>query len=120
MGKSLSMMAFDLDGKECFYILYVEMGRGGSLQKLGKHLKNKGVYNAENGKPYSTSALFQSIWRWVLNNIEEAEPIYKNYILSFGRPWNEEKWRMLIHTRAVTYLTRAQARRFFERHPRFS
>jgi hypothetical protein len=119
MAKPISMIHTGLDGKKLFYLLYKEMGRGGTLDKVAEHMYNRGIYNTEIGKPYSTSAIFQSIWRWLLYNLDEAKPVYKNYILLFGEDFDEDLWKAIIAQRAEIYLTPAQARRFFVEHPEY-
>ena len=109
-----------LDGRDLFYRLYEKMGRGGSLNKLQWQLYNEGIFNTENGKPYSTSAIFQSIWRWMLNNLDEAKPIYKNYILMFGEDFDEDIWTKNVAQRVNSYFTKAQARKFFRDHPEYA
>ena len=109
-----------LDGKELFYRYHVEMGKGGSLQKLRDWLYSQGIYNPDTGRPFLTSAIFQSMWRWALTNFDEAKPIYEKFLLEFGVRMEDEQWRDLIRKRAKSYLNKTQKKKFFSDYPEYN
>jgi|SRR3972149_3246707 len=108
-----------LDGKELFYLYHVEMGKGGSLNKLRDNLFKNGIYNPETGRPFLTSGIFQSMWRWALTNFKESEPIYKTYLRDLGMFMDDAVWRDLIRKRVKSYLNKTQQRKFYEDNPEY-
>lgn len=114
----LSWRKMEIDGKEAFYLRYVEMGTAGSWTKVRDHYKNKGKVSSETGKPFKTMGFYHSAWRWAVRNIEEAKEIYTKYCLMYGESLGEN-WVDVINQRAKRYLNKKEQREFFEKHPEY-
>lgn len=119
MAKPRGLRKKVLDGKELFYRFYVEMGKASSLPKLAKALQREGIYNYDLGKAFTTGAIFMSMWRWALQNLDEALPVYKKYILEFGEIIPEDDLKAAIVVRVECYLNKTQKREFYEKHPEY-
>lgn len=109
-----------LDGRMLFYHYYEEMGKGTSLNKMARWLYKQGIYNQDTGEEFSTSAIFQAIWRWALQNLEESEPVIKKWLLNnYGEVWSDEQWKHIITERVKRYLNKTQKRNFYDAHPEY-
>ena len=109
----------EVDGKEAFLLRYVDMGVGGSWEKVRRHYKNSGKVNSKTGKSFSTMAFYHSAWDWAINNIEEAKEIYTKFCLMYGENLIED-WADVVNQRAKRYLNKPERKEFFEKYPEYN
>jgi hypothetical protein len=61
-----------LDGKSLFRIYWTDMGSQRSIRRLRE---NTGL-NLQRGKPFSPRGLWLALWKWAINNPDEAFEIF--------------------------------------------
>ena len=105
-----------LDIKNIF-LIYVSMGKGASYEKVAKRLEKDGIMNELTGRRYSNSAIWQAFWRYVIHNMDEAKPIYANYVLLFGDRLDDEDFLYLVSKHAKTLYKKWQYARVLDKYP---
>lgn len=127
-----------LDGEELFKHYYITMGDGRSYNKLARWASGKWGVNPETGRDWTTGAVWQSAWRWALDeqhpeNLVEAKKIYRDVVFEYflkvekavnpDLEWSdelfEEEWADTVSTHAKTCMTDPQYRRFMNKNPEF-
>jgi len=125
-----------LDGEALFKHYYITMGDGRSYNKLARWASDKWGKNPETGKDWTTGAVWQSAWRWVLDekhpeNLEYAKHVYRDVLFDYfvrvektvnpDKEWSEElferEWWGDVAKHAKTCMTAPQMRRFINDHP---
>ncbi len=106
-----------LDGRKLFQE-YVEMGSAGSYSKLARWAVSQGMFNPKNGK-VSTMGAYQAVWRWALNNMDEARDLWAKAYKNNGRYLSDEVWRAEIIEKARNYLSRPQYENWLRNNPQF-
>ena len=107
-----------LDEELLFKRMYVTMGAAGSLGKLQNWYTGEFGVNPNTGKPFSREALFQAMWRWALDNLEEARNIYMVYVSYYGESLSKGIWKQTVSSRAIHCL-HGGAKKFFAKNPEY-
>ena len=82
-----------LDGREVME-LWVELG---SLAKVEKLYRTKGIVNPRDGQPFSANTFWRSASIFMVNSPEEAKEFY----ITAGAILTDEQWELLVLRRAV-------------------
>jgi len=106
-----------LDGEALFNHYFIDMGSGRSYNKLVKWAADKWGKNPENGKIWTTGAVWQAAWRFAFRNLEYAKKIYASMLLEQGMLLTDEEWNTTLARHAKITMTKNQFRRFMNNHP---
>lgn len=105
-----------LHDKELF-VHWTGLGKAGSLKLLVIYSVKEGWLNPKTGRPPTTMACWNAMWRWAIRNMAEARPFYAQYVLDFGDYLTDDEWMEVINDRAKQLLTPAGYRKFLVKHP---
>jgi len=120
-----------LDGEELFRHYYLTMGDARSYNKLARWASQKWGVNPETGRDWTTGAVWQSVWRWVFDNLDVAKQVYKDVLFDYflkvektinpDAEWSDggfdEEWNRTLAQHAKTCMTAPQYRRFLAKYP---
>lgn len=108
-----------LDDEYLFNKYFIEMGPGGSVNKLWLELKNKGIRNPATGKPITKSGIWQSITRYKVRNwnVPEVKNAVLKYYIDSGWVLTEEEYRDVISQHAHTVFIESQYETFLRDNP---
>lgn len=87
-----------LDGKQLFTVYWkdfggpVSIGGAGSITRLVNWCAAQGIRNPVTGKIPSRMATWKSLYRWAVNNIDEAYEMAKSAFFDRGIELTKERW----------------------------
>ena len=94
-------------------------GKAATLKKLQGWWTNGHGINPNTGKPFSCEGMSQAMWRWALENLDEAKKIYEKFLLIYGYPLTDEHWKMTITKKAFVCMKGASWK-FYRDHPEYA
>lgn len=94
-GKHRAAESKILDDKHCFE-LWVEMGDGGSYQKVQHVLASEGVKSPLTGRPPTRQGIWFAIWRYICENQELVRPYFNNAWASHGDILEDDEWKGML------------------------
>jgi hypothetical protein len=84
-----------LDGERIFRLYYLEMGSARSITKVKKQLGRDAV-NPKLGRPVSDMALWGSMYRWSMNNLDESYRIFNEAMRNEGKYHTFDEWKEFV------------------------
>jgi len=116
----------EMEGEALFRHYYIRMGTGGSFRKAAAWYAREYGVNPYNGRPYTHEACVQAMWRWGLENLEEAKRIYMMYVIQFETDNSEtldmeEVWKYNVQRRLLSCYKEGtrKYREFYQDHPEY-
>jgi len=88
-----------LDGKQIFIMYYQEMGSARSIKKVIKQLGASAI-NPLTGRSVTDMAVWQSMYRWAMNNLDESYQIFNKAIRDEGKFHTEKEWMDFVYEKA--------------------
>lgn len=103
-----------LDGEQLFR-RYWSMGVNRSINKLQKELAQEGVTSSQNGKTPIKMTIWKAMWRWAVDNPDEAYQIVLAGLRDSGDYVTPEQWeREVLEKRATAYQSKKSYRKLKE------
>jgi hypothetical protein len=88
-----------LDGEKIFGMYYRDMGSARSIGKVKKQLGKEAV-NPKTGRVVNDMALWGSMYRWAMDNLDTSYHIFKDAMRDEGKYHTYEEWRDFIFEKA--------------------
>lgn len=96
-----------LNGEEVYKLYWIEMGTARSNAKVAKHLQSKGIYNQGQGKRVTDMAIWNSMWRWAIENSDEAYHIFNKAQADEGKFFTKQDWEEFLEEKMMTIMKRS-------------
>jgi hypothetical protein len=94
-GKHRAAKARILDDKHCFE-LWVNMGEGGSYQKVQRALAAEGLISPLTGRAPTRQAIWFAVWKYICENQELVRPYFNNAWAAHGEILSDDEWMGML------------------------
>ena len=84
-----------LDGERIFRMYYTEMGSARSIVKVKSQLGQDAI-NPKTGRPVYDMALWGSMYRWSMNNLDESYHIFNDAMRNEGKYHTFDEWKEFV------------------------
>lgn len=94
-----------LDGERIFNLYYKELGSARSIVKVKKQLGSAAI-NPKTGRQVNDMALWGSMYRWAMNNLDVSYKIFLEAMRDEGKYHTFEEWKEFIFEKAEIIVKR--------------
>ena len=88
-----------LDGEAIFRLYYLTLGSARSIVKVKKQLGSAAV-NPKTGRQVNDMALWGSMYRWAMNNLDVSYQIFNDAMRDEGKYHTFDEWKEFIFEKA--------------------
>ena len=93
-----------LDGEKIFRLYYVELGSARSIVKVKRQLGKEAI-NPKTQRPVCDMALWGSMYRWAMNNLDLSYQIFMEAMRDEGKYHTLEEWKEFVFEK-ITVITK--------------
>jgi len=93
-----------------YRLYWEEMGTARSNARVAKHLHSLGIYNKDTGHRVTDMAVWNSMWRWAIENSDVAYQIFNKAQADYGEFYTKEQWDEFIKDKMLTIMKRSSKR----------
>ena len=94
-----------LDGEKIFKLYYTELGSARSIVKVKKQLGSAAI-NPKTGRQVNDMALWGSMYRWAMNNLDVSYKIFLEAMRDEGKYHTFDEWKEFIFEKAEIIVKR--------------